>query len=492
MHVSFLLLLLLLWPASAFFTFSRNNGKIWGPEKLHHQSSSLSNVDPELWLLLQKENERQDLGINLIASENYCSAAVREVLGSCLTNKYSEGNVGARYYGGNQVIDEIEKLCMDRALALFKLNSNEWGVNVQPYSGSPANFAVYTALLQPHDRIMGLDLPSGGHLTHGYQTAKRKVSATSVYFESMPYIVNPVTGVLDYDELERRAKLFLPKLIIAGGSAYPREWDYVRIRSIVDSVGAIFMVDMAHISGLVAAGVVDNPFLHADVVTSTTHKTLRGPRSGIIFAKKEYMDVINKAVFPSLQGGPHNNQIGAVAVALKEASRPEFTRYAKLALNNARELSNSLQSRGHTVATGGTDNHYILWDVRPLGLTGSQMEKVLEAVSITVNKNTLPGDLSTMNPGGVRLGTPAMTTRGLSTTGCDRLADFLHRSSVLARKALSAASAEQGKAEKLSLKDFKFTLNSNESIRRDLQELRAEVKAFAKDFPMPTDISGQI
>ena len=236
---------------------------------------------------------------------------------------------------------------MDRALSLYGLDSEEWGVNVQPYSGSPANFATYTALLQPHDRIMGLDLPSGGHLTHGFQTAKKKVSATSVYFESMPYVVSSETGLIDYDDMEKRAKMFLPKLLIAGGSAYPREWNYGRMREIADSVGALLMVDMAHISGLVAGGAADSPFQYADVVTSTTHKTLRGPRSGMIFAKKEFMDDINAAVFPSLQGGPHNHQIGALAVALKEASQPEFREYVRAVVANAKALGEALLQRGH-------------------------------------------------------------------------------------------------------------------------------------------------
>ncbi|KAL3786550.1 hypothetical protein HJC23_006800 [Cyclotella cryptica] len=305
---------------------------------LSRESASLSSVDPDIQRLIGLEEDRQRYGLELIASENFVSKAVKEALGSCLTNKYSEGQVGKRYYGGNEYIDEIETICMERALELFDLDPAVWGVNVQPYSGSPANFAAYTALLQPHDRLMGLDLPSGGHLTHGFQTPKKKVSATSVYFESMPYIVDPSSGLIDYDDMERRAKMFLPKLLIAGGSAYTREWDYGRMRQIADSVGAYLMVDMAHISGLVAGKVVANPFDYADLVTSTTHKTLRGPRSGMIFAKVEMMDKINQAVFPMLQGGPHNHQIAALAVALKEASTPEFARYAKSVVANAKAL----------------------------------------------------------------------------------------------------------------------------------------------------------
>jgi len=452
------------------------------------QNSSLENEDPEIFELLKKESKRQTAGLELIASENFVSESVREVLGSCLTNKYSEGMVGRRYYGGNKYIDEIENLCMDRALELYKLSPEEWGVNVQPYSGSPANFAAYTALLEPHSRIMGLDLPAGGHLTHGYQTASgKKVSATSVYFESMPYTVDMETGLIDYDDMEYRVSMFQPKLLIAGGSAYPREWDYKRMREIADKVGALLMCDMAHISGLVAAEVVDSPFKYADIVTTTTHKTLRGPRSGMIFAKKEYMDRINSAVFPMLQGGPHNHQIGALAVALKEALSPDFKEYAESVIGNARALAKGLSDRGHLLATGGTENHLLLWDVRPLKLTGSKVEKVLEMVSITTNKNSLPGDVSAINPGGVRLGTPALTTRGLTEKDFqDHVAEFLHRGCLLAEKAQSIALSEKtdGK-KKVTLKEFMHVLESNEELQRKISSLREEVEEFSIQFNMP-------
>lgn len=456
---------------------------------------SLSEFDPDLAGLIASEDFRQRKGLELIASENFASKAVREVLGSCLTNKYSEGSVGKRYYGGNEFIDKIETLCMDRALSVYGLDPLEWGVNVQPYSGSPANFEVYTALLNPNDRIMGLDLPSGGHLTHGFQTAKKKVSATSVYFESMPYIVSPETGLIDYDDMEYRAKMFLPRLLIAGGSAYPREWDYKRMREIADMVGAKLMVDMAHISGLVAGGVVDSPFQYADIVTTTTHKSLRGPRSGMIFGRSEYMESINSAVFPMLQGGPHNHQIGALAVALKEASEPSFSKYAKNVVLNAKALGAGLQQRGHKLATNGTDNHLLLWDVRPLGLTGSKVDLVLEKASITANKNSLPGDLSAINPGGVRLGTPALTSRGMTEGDFDKVAEFLHQGCTIAIEAQDLAGKKlqtrldageiKRKTRKVLLKDFKQVLEYDESIISEIDLLRQSVEDFATPFYMP-------
>jgi glycine hydroxymethyltransferase len=403
--------------------------------------------------------------------------------------------VGKRYYGGNEFIDKIETLCMNRALSLYGLDPKEWGVNVQPYSGSPANFAVYTALLKPHDRIMGLDLPSGGHLTHGFQTAKKKVSATSVYFESMPYVVNPETGLIDYDDLEYRAKMFLPKLLIAGASAYPREWDYGRMKEIADIVGAWFMVDMAHISGLVAGGMAVSPFDFADIVTTTTHKSLRGPRSGMIFAKIENMNAINSAVFPMLQGGPHNHQIGALAVALKEASQPGFKEYARSVVANAKALGKGLEKRGHTLATGGTDNHLILWDVRPLGLTGAKVDMVLEKVSITANKNSLPGDVSAVNPGGVRLGTPALTTRGLLETDFDKVADFLDRCCQIASQVQLIATLEletqiasgelSRRTNKVLLTDFQHVLENNDEIKGMIESLKKSVESFVAPFQMP-------
>jgi len=403
-------------------------------------------------------------------------------LGSALTNKYSEGLPNARYYGGNEVIDQIETLCQERSLEAYGLDPNEWGVNVQPYSGSPANFAVYTALLRPHDRIMGLDLPSGGHLTHGFYTYSKKdnmrkaVSATSVYFESLPYRVDPVSGIIDYDQLASLAGLFKPAMIICGGSAYPRDWDYQKFREVADANGSLLLMDMAHISGLIATGEHKSPFEYCDVVTTTTHKSLRGPRAGLIFFRKDKRDFetkINQAVFPALQGGPHEHQIAGVATQMKEVMTPDFKVYIQQVKKNASTLAEKLISLGYAIATGGTENHLVLWDLKPEKITGSKFEKVCDSVSITLNKNCVPGDVSAVTPGGVRIGAPAMTTRKLVEADFEQIASFLDEALKIALKVQEESGPK--------LKNFIKCLDGNEEVAG----LRKRVHVFSTGFPMP-------
>jgi glycine hydroxymethyltransferase len=410
---------------------------------------------------------------------------VIECLGSCLTNKYSEGYPGKRYYGGNEFIDKIENIAISRALAAFGLDAAQWGVNVQPYSGSPANFEVYTALLSPHDRIMGLDLPSGGHLTHGFYTATKKVSATSVYFESLPYKVDPKTGLVDFEKLRESAKTFRPKIIICGGSAYARDWDYVQFRAIADEVGAILMCDMAHFAGLAAAGVVKNPFEYCDIVTTTTHKTLRGPRAGMIFYKKDargFEDKVSQAVFPGCQGGPHNHQIAAIAVQMKEVASEEWKGYATQVQANARTFCAAMQAKGYEVVSNGTDTHLVLLNLRNTGISGGKMQVLCDELDITLNKNSVPGDVSAVNPGGVRIGAPAMTSRGCVEADFEQIASFLHTAIELAKKVDAAAAAAATTPGPVKLAAFQAAVAG---FKAELEPLREEVRAWASKFFMP-------
>lgn len=438
-----------------------------------YMSSTLKTVDPILFSFIEHEHFRQRSSLELIASENFTSPQVMEALGSCLTNKYAEGLPGKRYYGGNEYIDKIELLCIERALSTFKLDPSLWGVNVQPYSGSVANLAIYNALLKPHDRIMGLGLPSGGHLTHGFYTSKRKVSVSSVYYESLPYQIKE-DGYIDYDQLERDALLFKPKLLICGASAYPRDLDYSRFREISSKCGAYLMCDMAHTSGLIAAEQLKSPFLFCDVVMTTTHKTLRGPRSAIIFAKRELMDAINSSVFPALQGGPHENQIAAVATQLLEVQTQEFTEYAKQVVLNAKVLADQLISYGYNLSTNGTDNHLVLVDLRPEKISGSKVEKLCDMVNITINKNAVFGDKSALTPGGIRIGTAALTTRDLTEDGMIVVASFIHQAIQLAIK------IQQKSGKKL----VDFVEEATTTYSDSLNDLKDKIKQFALKLPL--------
>lgn len=355
---------------------------------------SLAEADPEIAAMIAGEKNRQYGCLELIASENFTSRAVMEAMGSCLTNKYSEGQVGKRFYGGNEFIDQIEGLCQSRALQVYKLDPSEWSVNVQPLSGSPANFAVYTALLKPGDRLLGLALPHGGHLTHGHQTETKKISSSSHYFDAQNYLCDVETGLIDYEALAVQALEFKPQILIVGASGYPQDFDYKRFREIADSCGAILMCDMAHYNGLIATGLMNSPFEFCDVVTSTTHKSLRGPRAGIIFSKKQYSDAIDFAVFPMLQGGPHNVAIAALAVQLKEVMTDDFKIYSTQVVANSKALAKALMDKGEQLITGGTCTHMVMWDLRQHGITGSKVEKILDAMHITTNKNSVVGDKS--------------------------------------------------------------------------------------------------
>jgi glycine hydroxymethyltransferase len=368
-------------------------------------SRHLSDADPEIARAIANEENRQHDGLELIASENFVSEAVLEAAGSVFTNKYAEGYPGKRYYGGCEFTDVVENLARDRAKQLFQAEF----ANVQPHSGSSANMAAYAAIIQPGDTIMGLDLAMGGHLTHGH-----KLSFSGKTYKVVSYGVTRETETLDYDEMERIAERERPKMIIGGGSAYPRTIDFARMRQIADKVGALYLVDMAHFAGLVAGGAHPSPVPHAHVVTTTTHKTLRGPRSGMILSKADLGPAIDKSVFPGCQGGPLVHIIAAKAVCFREATQPSFKDYARQVVSNAKVLAQSLQDEGYRIISGGTDTHLMLVDVFSKGILGSEAEKALGEAGITVNKNAIPFDTNPpMKPSGIRVGTPAMTTRGM-------------------------------------------------------------------------------
>ncbi len=371
-------------------------------------SRPLAEVDPEVYQAIRQEVARQNSRLELIASENFTSEAVLEATGSVFTNKYAEGYPGKRYYGGCQNVDVVESLARERAKKLFTAEH----ANVQPHSGAQANMAAYAAVLEPGATILGMNLSHGGHLTHGHP-----LNFSGKLYKVVPYGVRREDEVIDYDEVARLAAEHQPKLIIAGGSAYPRIIDFKRLREIADSAGALLLVDMAHFSGLVAAGLHPNPCEHADIVTSTTHKTLRGPRAGIILCREKYAAAIDKSVFPGIQGGPLVHVIAAKAVCLLEATQPEFVEYQRRVLANARMLAATLMEQGVRVVSGGTDTHLLLLDVFSQGIRGKEAEKALDEAYITANKNTIPFDVNPpLNPSGIRLGSPAVTTRGFGET----------------------------------------------------------------------------
>ncbi len=440
--------------------------------------AKIESEDPEIYRLMKKEELRQSEGLRLIPSENYTSQAVMESMGSILTNKYSEGYSGRRYYGGQEFIDHIETLAVERAKKLFGVPH----ANVQPYSGSPANLAVYMACCQPGDTIMGLNLPDGGHLTHGW-----KVSATAVFYRSVPYHVKE-DGRIDLDEVAALAKEHKPKLIWAGATAYPYQYDYEKFAEIAHSVGAYFAADIAHIAGLIVAGVHPSPVPHADIVTSTTHKTLRRSRGGIIMVTEkglqkdaELGDKVDKGVFPGLQGGPHDHQTGAIAIALKEALQPEFKEYGAQIVKNAKVLAESLVAHGFKLVSGGTENHLILVDLAPLYGPGGGIfaSEILEAAGMTVNKNTIPRDPgSPFYPTGIRLGSPALTTRGFKEKEFEKVGEWISR----ALMGLKSYTLPEKKEERAAyIAKFKGEISTN----AELKKIREEIKQLCRSFPVP-------
>ncbi len=389
-------------------------------------------MDSILFSSIRREIKRQQLTLDLIASENVAPPEVLAILGSPLVNKYSEGYPGKRYYPGNKFYDEIEELARARALAAFHLKAAEWAVNVQPYSGSPANQAIYFALAKPGDSIMGLSLSNGGHLTHGH-----RVNFSGIMYRGVQYGVHPEDGTIDYESLAAAAKKYRPRIIVSGATAYPRKIDFKRIGEIARKVRAYHVADISHIAGLIVAGVHPDPFSYADVVMTTTHKTLRGSRGAVIFSKKSkskdkklkllISDLIDRAVFPGLQGGPHNNVTAAIAWTFNEVNTPRFKKYAGQVIANAKTLAGELLRFDFELLTGGTDNHLIVVNLRPQKISGTEAEKQLENSGIIANRNTIPGDEKPFNPSGIRLGTPSLTSRGMKEKEMKRIAEFFVR-----------------------------------------------------------------
>lgn len=415
----------------------------------------LQKSDPEIYNLIQKEKFRQINGLEMIASENFTSKNVLEAVGSCFTNKYGEGYPGRRYYGGCEIVDELELLCQKRALELFNLDPNEWGVNVQALSGSVANLCAYNGLINIGDKISGLYLPSGGHLTHGFETPKKKISASSIYFDSYPYHLTK-DGLINYQELRDIVTKEKINLLICGYSAYPRDIDYEQIKDL----DCLKLCDMAHFSGLVAGGVLNNPFNYFDVITTTTHKTLRGPRGALIFYRLKHKSNIDFSVFPRHQGGPFFHCMAGISVALKEANTNEYKNYIKQVVKNMNAFVEHLKQYNYKFITNGTSNHLALWDLKPLGLNGKIMEKTLEKINISINKNTVPGDKSALKPGGIRIGSPALTSRGMKEKDFIQIAEIFH-------------------------KTIQYELSENKD-KKELEILKKEVVELANKFNHPS------
>jgi glycine hydroxymethyltransferase len=431
--------------------------------------SNLKIKDPEIYKLVQSEKRRQKHGIILVASENFTSKAVNEVSGSCLTNKYSEGYIGARFYPGCEYIDQIETICQRRALNLFKLHERDWHASVQALSGTTANLAVYNAILKPGDALMGLSGKSGGHFSHGFKNHGGLEAISRKFYKTQHYGVDK-DGNIDYDGAYELAQTHKPKLIICGYSVNSRDVDYKRFREIADSVGAYLHLDMAHLSGMIAAGILNDPFEYVDVATTSTHKTLRGPRGGLILCKKHLASKVDESLFPGLQGGPHNHQIGALAVALKEANTDEFREYQRQVQANARALAKGLQELKHTIRNGGTDNHMVIWDLRPQDLDTTFLDKACNFASVTLNPIRVDGS---EYPNTVRIGSEASTTRGYNEDNMRDVALYLHQ--------ILQITLKLKKQTNSNMADFMQALGEDDGIKR----LKAEVEDYADRFEMP-------
>lgn len=446
--------------------------------------SSLTQNDPEVSSLISAEEERQQDKLNMIPSENFASKAVREAVGSVLTNKYSEGNIGKRYYEGNQYIDQLESLTIERAKKFFNV-PEDWHANVQALSGSSANLAAFLAVLNKEDMIMSMYLPDGGHLSHGwsynpsskpdpnemvYYEGMKEVHVVSKLFDILQYKTDPKTQLLDYDKLEEIAKEHKPKILVTGGTAYPREIDYKRMKAIADSVGAMYLADIAHEAGLIGAGVLESPVGIADIVTMTTHKTLRAARGAIILAHEDIIKKVNRAVLPGLQGGPHNHNIGGICVGLGEALEPEFKDYAQQVVKNAKHLATQLQKFDFKLVSGGTDKHLILINMINKGILGKYSARALDYAGIVANMNTMPQETkSPANPSALRLGTPLVTTRGMKEKEMEQIAKWIHKVIEISQE-----------FKHLEFEEFETKISENSQI----EKLANEVKAFCNKFPL--------
>ena len=428
--------------------------------------------------LIAKEKKRQNDSLMMIPSENYTYPEVREAVGSVLMHKYAEGQPQKRYYQGMGVVDDVELLCEQRALEAFGLTEQKWHVNVQPYSGTPANMAVFNALLNPGDKIMAMYLPDGGHLSHGWEYKGKKITLTSKIYDIGFYHVDPKTSVFDYDIVEKQALKFKPKLIVSGGTAYPREIDYRRMGQIAKKVGAYYLADVAHEAGLIAGGACKSPFPYATAVTMTTHKTLRGPRGALAFIKKEFGEELDRSIFPGLQGGPHMHTIAGIAVALEKTKSSAFKKYAKQTVVNARTLASELQKHGFDVVSGGTDKHLVLVDLRNKKTSGWFVAWALEAAGIVANRNTVPNDTgSPFYPSGLRLGTQALAVRGMKEKEMEKIAGRINEVVDLVGPRAFSEDAQERVAE---LKDFRQALGTN----KGLKEIFAKVKELCDRFPL--------